>query len=192
MKLKTMKSIVCMIALALVASCGGSSSSGSDTPAPPATLAQGDIDDSTASNIINCVVDIYNQNIAARAQGAYNNVTVNCPNGGTVLIAGLATKDNNTSLTTTDLTYTMTNCVETRPNHSFTYNGVVTEKGTFNISASPPFVSETIQSTGTVSMSGTITISGFNTATVNQSTTFTINRGYTGASGSIGGRPFTY
>lgn len=160
------------------------------TTAPASNLSQRSIDNSTANNIINCTVDIYNQNVAGRVQGAYNGQTVNCPNGGTVLIQGIATKANSSNLTTVDLTYTMNNCVETRPNHSFTYTGVVTNKGSFDISTN--FVSETIQSSGNVTMNGTISFTGYNTATVNQTTTFTVNRGYDTASGNIGGRTFSY
>lgn len=153
-------------------------------------LTQEQIDDNTANNIINATIDIYNQNVAGRSQGAYNGVTVNCPNGGTALIQGSATKATNSDLTTTDLTYTMSACVETKTNHSFTYTGVVTAKGSFDISAS--FVAETIQSSGSVTMSGTISYTGYNTATVSQTTTFAINRGYNTASGTVGGRSFSY
>jgi hypothetical protein len=180
----------------IVAGCGGgSSSSSTDNTSPggttlPQSLSQSSIDNNTANNIINCTIDLYNQNVAGRSQGAYNGITVNCPNGGTALIQGLASKATNSNLTTTDLTYTMNNCVETKPDHSFTYTGVVTEKGSFDLSTS--FVSETIQSTGNVTMNGTITITGFSTAPVNQTTTFTVNRGFNTSSGNIGGRAFSY
>jgi hypothetical protein len=182
---------LCSVALAAGNGCSKKSESSTSTgTTTPSNLSQSNIDDATANNIINAVIDIYNQNVAGRSQGAYNGVTVTCPNGGTALISGIATKDNSSQLTTTDLSYTMTACKEAQTNHTLTYTGVVTQKGSFNLSTN--FVSETIKASGNVTMAGTITYTGYNTATVDQTGTFTVNRGYNVASGDILGRSFSY
>jgi type IV secretory pathway VirJ component len=173
----------------ITATCGSASASVTITVQLP-QLSQLAIDNNTANNIINAIIDIYNQNVAGRSQSSYNGQTVACPNGGTVLIQGLASKASNSNLTTANLTYTMTNCAEVKTDQSFTYSGVVTETGSFDISTN--FVSETLQSTGSVAMNGTITITGFAVATVSQNVAFTINRGYNTASGTLGGRQFSY
>lgn len=191
--MRTQKNVLLLAALALMlGGCGSGSDSASSGGSiiTSQNLSQTTIDNSTANNIINCTIDLYNQNVAGRGQAAYNGVTVLCPNGGTALIQGLASKASNSNITTTNLTYTMNNCVETRANHSFSYTGVVTETGSFDLSTN--FVSETIQATSGVSMIGTINFTGFNTANVNQNATFTINRGYNRASGNIGDRLFSY
>ncbi len=66
----------------------------------------------------------------------------------------------------------------------------MTETGSFDVSTN--YVSETLQSTGSVTMNGTITITGYQQAVVSQTSAFTINRGYNTASGNIGGRTFSY
>ncbi len=163
---------------------------GPDPAASVPLLTQGQKDIHTAINIINATIDIYNQNVAGRAQSAYNGWTLACPNGGTVLIQGLASGSSNSNLATVDLTYTMTNCREVKSQWDFTYSGVITEKGSFDSSAN--FVSITIRSTASVTMNGTIKVPGYQDATVNQTVSFTINRSYNRASGDIDGRVFSY
>ena len=151
-------------------------------------LTQTGVDVFTARNIVSATIDIYNQNVAGRTAINWQGQTVTCPNGGTVKIGGAATS-NSSNLTTVDLTYTMTACKVIKAQHTFSYTGVVTEKGSFDGAS---FESETVKSTGAVAMDGTISVTGYQTVAVTQTVTFTINRSGTSTSGDIAGRTFAY
>lgn len=187
--LATIARMTLVVGIGLLATnCSEPTGPGAVGPLP--TLTQTQIDIHTAINIINATVDIYNQNVAGRAQSEYNQWTLGCPNGGTVLIQGLASRATNSNLNTLDLTYTMTNCREVKSQWDFTYSGVITEKGSFDTSTN--FLSLTVRSTGSVTMNGTIEVPDYQVATVNQTVSLTINRGSSGTSGDIAGRTFSY
>lgn len=91
--------------------------------------------------IIKCYTDIYNQNLAGKPTGTQN-ITTNGPMGGTVKITGTSSYDSTHSITTTDLTYTLTNVVanysaasttgSTTCTTQITITGVASYKGSFS------------------------------------------------------------
>ncbi|MCB2220478.1 MAG: hypothetical protein KQI35_08795 [Bacteroidetes bacterium] len=113
--------------------------------------------------LINCYVDIYNQNLAGVTTGEHN-ITTTGPLGGSVLITGTTSYDNTHHITGTDLVFSMTGVKYT---YSFTDNngkswttqitlsGNTTYSGTFsNTYTSVNHQSDLLLITGTVSHEG--------------------------------------
>lgn len=130
--------------------------------------------------IINCYVDVYNQNLAGKPTGNQN-IIANGPMGGTVSITGTTTYDNTHGITTTELTFTMTNV-----NYTFTYgsgdNTWVTEvsltgSATYSGSFSSNYTSLNHQSNN-LYIKGSVTHDGI-TRNVDMSGNVSINRSST-------------
>jgi hypothetical protein len=68
------------------------------------------------NSLINCYVDIYNQNLAGKPTGSQN-ITADGPMGGTVYISGTTTYDDTHGITTTDLDLDLYNI-----NYTYSYN----------------------------------------------------------------------
>ncbi|MBN2172991.1 MAG: hypothetical protein JW731_02585 [Bacteroidales bacterium] len=116
------------------------------------------------TSLINCYVDIYNQNLAGKPTGSQN-ITADGPMGGTVFITGTTTYDDTHGITTTDLLFDLYNL-----NYTYTYtdNGGKTWQTQLNIIGSTTYSgsfssdytsvnhqSENLQIHGTVSYDGT-------------------------------------
>jgi len=155
---------------AVISGCGssGSSSPSSNTPAAPAEFSQSLLDSDTVWAINNGTMQIYNDNLAGHPVGTQN-LTANCPLGGTVQITGTTQFSNNTGITTVNLTHAMTNCRVTKTSASgttvtLTLTGSVEQTGGFN--ASTGFQSVNYQSQ-TLAMTGTAHRNGYTDAAVN-------------------------
>lgn len=73
----------------------------------PATISDDNFYIGIGAALINCYVDIYNQNLAGMPTGSQN-ITSNGPMGGTVVITGTDSYDNTHGITTADLLFSMT------------------------------------------------------------------------------------
>jgi len=109
------------------------------------TIKEEDLYNYASSAMLNCCLDIYNQNIAGTPTGS-KDMTVNGPSGGTVIIKGNTSVSDNT-INSVDLTYTMMNVKYVYKQSSYTVeitmNGSLNEKGTFKTD----YKSETFSST---------------------------------------------
>jgi len=98
---------------------------------PPPTMSDDSFYKDIAVGLINCYVDIYNQNLAGTTTGNVN-ITVNGPMGGTVTITGTSGYDNTHGITTLDLLYTMTNIKYVNAYVNLTLTGGSTYTGSFS------------------------------------------------------------
>jgi len=131
------------------------------------------------TTLIHCINDIYNQNLAGRPTGTQN-INVNGPMGGTVLITGTDSYDNTHGITTTDLVLSMTNVSYTYSSEystTITLTGPITYTGSFSNSyTSINHQSANLQITGSVTKDGTdrnIDMTG--EVSINRSSSITVN-----------------
>ncbi len=137
------------------------------------------------SSLINCYVDIYNQNLAGVVTGSHN-ITADGPLGGTVLITGTTTYDNTHGITTTDLVFSMNGVKYTHSisdgsgktrTASITLTGYTTYSGSFSNSyTSVNHQSENLHINGTVNYGGiTRSIDSLGEVSINRSSTISVN-----------------
>ncbi len=136
--------------------------------------------------IIKCYTDTYNQNLAGKPTGTQN-ITTTGPMGGTVIITGSSTYDSTHSITTTDLTFTLTNVVanysatsstgNTTCTTQLTLTGVATYKGSFSSTyTSISHQSQNLHVVGSVTYAGvTRNIDQTGQVNINRASTVTAN-----------------
>jgi hypothetical protein len=135
------------------------------------TLTQTQVDSDAVFGLLNSIVAFYNQNLAGHPTGNQN-ITANCPGGGTVHITGTTSYSSSNGITTVNLTYAMTNCQSTQISSdgsltvTLTFNGTVTENGSWNL---PNYLSAAYLSTGSVGLVGTVSARGYAQVTVGES-----------------------
>ena len=78
-----------------------------DDSATPGSINDENYYKMVGNALINCYVDIYNQNLAGVPTGEHN-ITTEGPLGGTVIITGTTSYDNTHNITGTDLVFSMT------------------------------------------------------------------------------------
>ncbi|MFI5200830.1 MAG: hypothetical protein ACHQNE_00400 [Candidatus Kapaibacterium sp.] len=163
-------------------------------PPAPDTLSQATVDADIVWAIDNGINDIYNQNLAGVPVGNQN-ITTNGPLGGTVHITGSDSHASNSTITTVDLTFDMTNCKITENGGavaSLSLTGSVTEKGSFDGQGyeSVNFQSQSLRIVGTDYRSG------YNEAAVNRTSSYsatnTANNGHGSTTGIIDGRQVSW
>jgi hypothetical protein len=155
MRVFAVMAVSCMLLLA--------SSCSKDEEAVPASISDENLYKMVGNALINCYVDIYNQNLAGVVTGVHS-ITTTGPLGGTVLITGTTSYDNTHMITGTDLILTMNGVKYT---YSFTDNngknwttqvtltGSTTYSGTFSNSyTSVNHQSDPLMITGTVNHEG--------------------------------------
>jgi hypothetical protein len=190
-----------LVAAGLLASCGGS---GGNAALPlncspgthevgnacvPNTLTQAQVDGATVWALLNSIVDFYNQNLAGRPVGSQN-VTADCPGGGTVTITGSSGYSSSNAITTSNLTYAMSGCQTSQISAdgntvaAIATTGTVTETGSWNI---PDYKSGKYQSTGSLIMTGTVNVTGFAPATINQSCNVGLTHNISGSTNTLTG-----
>lgn len=157
-----------------------------DDNADPATVADEVFYQQLGYTIIKCYTDIYNQNLAGKPTGTQN-ITTTGPMGGTVIITGSSSYDSTHAITTTDLTFVLTNVVQTYSATStsgnttvttqVTISGTSTYKGSFSQTyTSLNHQSQNLHVVGTVNYAGTVrTIDQTGTVIMNRSTTTSVN-----------------
>lgn len=136
--------------------------------------------------IIKCYTDIYNQNLAGKPTGSQN-ITSSGPMGGTVTITGADSYDDTHGITTTDLTFALTNVVQNYSSTSasgnttcttqVTLTGVTTYKGSFsNTYSSLSHQSQNLHVVGSVTYDGVVrTIDRTGQVIINSSSTTSVN-----------------
>lgn len=136
--------------------------------------------------IIKCYTDIYNQNLAGKPTGSQN-ITSSGPMGGTVTITGTNSYDSTHGITTTDLTFALTNVVQNYSSTSnsgkttcttqVTLSGVATYKGSFSGTyTSLNHQSQNLHVVGSVTYDGVVrTIDQTGQVTINRSSTSSVN-----------------
>jgi len=127
--------IMAMFCMLLIAS-----SCSKDESATPATISDENFYKMVGNALINCYVDIYNQNLAGATTGEQN-ITSAGPLGGSVTITGTTSYDNTHGITGTDLVFTMTGVkytysfIDNNGNNwttQVTLSGATTYSGTFS------------------------------------------------------------
>jgi hypothetical protein len=129
------------------------------------------VDDKTfyeqiAYTLVKCYTDIYNQNLAGKATGNQN-ISTTAPLGGNVVISGNTSYDSTHSITTTDLTFTLTNVIGSATVSSesgnttcvtqITITGATTYKGSFSSSyTSVSHLSQNLHIVGSVTYAGVV------------------------------------
>jgi hypothetical protein len=137
------------------------------------------------ASLINCYVDIYNQNLAGVVTGSHN-ITTDGPMGGIVVITGTTTYDNTHGITTTDLVFSMNGVKYTYSQADgsgkswvtqVTLTGYTTYTGSFsNNYTSVNHQSANLQIAGTVSYNGiTRSINSMGAVSINRSSTVAVN-----------------
>lgn len=137
-----------------------------------------------ASTIIKTYTDIYNQNLAGKPTGTQN-ITATAPLGGNVSITGSNSYDKTHDITTTDLTFALTNVVgsstvssedgKTTCTTQITLTGATTYKGSFSTTyTSVSHQSQNLHVAGTVTYAGTTrTIDITGVVNINRTSTVT-------------------
>ena len=121
----------------------------------PITISDDNFYKQIGYSLVSCYIDIYNQNLAGHPVG-YQNITVNGPMGGTVIITGTDGYSSNNGITTTDLIFSMTSVKYVTNASGFeteiTLTGATTCTGSFSSS----YTSENYQSNN-LHISGSVT-----------------------------------
>ncbi|HPT15215.1 MAG TPA: hypothetical protein PK796_10525 [Bacteroidales bacterium] len=128
--------------------------SASDDPA----ISDKSLYEHTVYSMAKCFKDVYNQNLAGHPAGGQN-MTVNGPMGGTVIITGNTSYDQTHGITTVDLVFNMTSVKYTTNSNDWlteiTMTGSITYTGSFSDSyTSLNHQSSAMQITGTVTHDG--------------------------------------
>ncbi len=139
-------------------------------------------DTDVAYAIVATLVDVFNANLAGQPVGSQNE-TANCPAGGSVVITGSTGYSEQTEITTLDLTYSMTGCHYVSGGYDLTFDGSLTEEGSF---------SEGNMSLVYASTSVTYAGTGGSAGALNDTCSFTFTRSYSEISGTLCGRSFSY
>jgi hypothetical protein len=108
-----------VILLVLASSCS------KDTTTEPETVSDKIFYEQLGSTIIKCYTDIYNQNLAGKPTGTQN-ITSPGPMGGSVIITGTNSIDKTHDITTTDISFSMTNVQYTKSQTSTSGNTTAT------------------------------------------------------------------
>jgi hypothetical protein len=145
------------VVLLLAAGCSSGSAStgsaaGADGGGGSFTMCdQACADIASGVTLANLVNDLYNQNLAGRPVGSQN-LSAQCPLGGTAAITGTTGFDSTHNITSVNLTYMMTSCHASASGVQLTYTGTVTEVGSFDSMTLQSLndASDALTTTGTV------------------------------------------
>lgn len=113
-------------------------------------------DDNVGFAIDDSLIFLYNQNLAGKTAGNQN-VTANCPGGGTVTITGYdsVSQVSGGSIVNVMFSFDMRSCTMQASTYSLTFTGAVTQQGTFPASNTPGSNALTDRSS-TLAISGTL------------------------------------
>lgn len=144
-------------------------------------------------SIVNCISDIYNQNIAGKPSGSQN-MTVSGPLGGNVTITGSNTVDDNKT-NSLDFLYTLESVkyiyVSQYYTTTLTLTGAISETGSFNNNEnylSINYKSENLKVVGLIHYTKNEKIA----RDINLSGTININRGYYKTNSIVFGETVSY
>jgi len=184
MEKRTKRAVLPLLMMGLL--CMLTSSCVEEKDADPATVSDELFYEQVGYTIIKCYTDIYNQNLAGKPTGSQN-ITSNGPMGGTVTITGSNSYDSTHGITTSDLTFTLNNVVQTYSSTSssgnttcttqVTLTGVTTYKGSFsNTYTSVNHQSQNLRVVGSVTYGGSVrNIDQTGQVTINRSSTTSVN-----------------
>ena len=136
--------------------------------------------------LVKCYTDIYNQNLAGKSTGTQN-ITTTGPLGGAVIITGTTSYDNTHGITTTNLTFAMTNVQyaytassasgNTTATTQITITGTTTYYGSFSETyTSLNHQSQNLHIVGSVTYAGTLRpVDLTGQVTINRSSKITVS-----------------
>ena len=117
--------LLCLTVLVALSAYGEKSQNN----ASAASCNQSCQDNATGAATIGLLSFAYNQNLAGKAVGKQD-LTANCPLGGTAHITGTNGYDSSTGIITMDLAFDLAACVAADSGYTLSFDGVVNQSGT--------------------------------------------------------------